>query len=454
MYEALSGDISVACVGDCLLTRPLAIFREERFLALRQLLHAADARFANLEASVHTYLDAPHAQRPGGGTYMTTEPALLEDLRWLGINMLACGSSHADDYGQAGVLDTIRHLDAAGIVHAGSGRHLAEARAPAYLDTPRGRVALVAGNAQFNPGARAGEQRHDTLGHPGVNGVRHRRVYEIDADLMADLRRVGRAIGLDAAAARARNLGEAKPGADGRDDGAYDFLGNTFVVGPEPAVRSVANASDVAENLRQVEAARAMADRVVVSLHSHEQGGPTLLTATRRSEVEDPADFAVAFARQSIDAGADVFVGHGPQVPLGIEIYQGRPIFHGLGTFIFQLETLRYLPAEAYERYGLDDRATPADFVRARYADDTRGHTADPLQWEQLFAVCDFRGNALKEVRLYPLELGFGLPRAQRGRPLLACPETAERVIGRVAALSRRYGTHVAYRDGVGVIAA
>ena len=96
MYEAVSGEISLAFVGDCLLTRPLAVFREQRFLGIRDLLHAADARFANLEASVHTYLDAPHAQRPGGGTYMTTEPALLADLKWLGINMLACGSSHAE----------------------------------------------------------------------------------------------------------------------------------------------------------------------------------------------------------------------------------------------------------------------------------------------------------------------------------------------------------------------
>ena len=452
MYEALSGEISLAFVGDCLLTRPLAVFREREFLGIRDLLQGADARFANLEASVHTYLDAPHAQRPGGGTYMTTEPGLLADLKWLGINMLACGSSHADDYGQSGVMETIRHLDAAGIVHAGSGRHLAEARAPAYLETPSGRVALVAANAQFNPGARAGEQRVDTLGHPGVNGVRHWRVYEIDQDRMDDLRRVGQAIGLEAAETRARNLGET--GGAQHDQTSYDFLGQQFVVGSRAAVRSCANRADIQENLRQVQTARAMADRVIFSLHSHEQGGPTLLTASKRSEVEAPADFAIALAHQSIDAGADVFVGHGPQVPLGIEIYQGRPIFHGLGTFLFQIETLRYLPAEAYERYGLDERATPADFIRARYADDTRGHTADPLQWEQVFAVCDFDAESLKEVRLYPLELGYGLPRAQRGRPLLATGEAAERVIGRVAELSRRYGTHVAYRDGVGVIAA
>src|SRR5581483_11321282 len=181
MYEAEAGQLSIAVAGDCLFTRPLAMFREEAFLGIRKLLHEADARFANLESSVHRYLEGPHSQRQGGGTYMTTEPGLLADLKWLGVNMLACGSSHADDYGWDGVMETIRHLDEAGIVHAGSGRHLAESRAPSYLDTPRGRIGLVAANAQFNPGGRAGAQRPDTPGHPGVNGLRHRTEYQLPA---------------------------------------------------------------------------------------------------------------------------------------------------------------------------------------------------------------------------------------------------------------------------------
>jgi poly-gamma-glutamate capsule biosynthesis protein CapA/YwtB (metallophosphatase superfamily) len=195
-----------------------------------------------------------------------------------------------------------------------------------------------------------------------------------------------------------------------------------------------------------------MADRVVASLHNHEQGGPTFLTAAKRSEVEDPADFAIDYAHRAIEAGADVFVGHGPQVPLAVELYKGKPVFHGMGTFIFQLETLRYLPEEAYERYNLDERATPADFVHTRYANDTRGHTADPLQWEQVFAVCDFAGDELTEIRLYPLELGYGKARSQRGRPLLAEGETAERILTRLATLSKKYGTHIQLQNGIGVI--
>jgi poly-gamma-glutamate synthesis protein (capsule biosynthesis protein) len=138
---------------------------------------------------------------------MTTEPELLEDLKWLGVNMLACGSSHADDYGWPGIVKTIEYLDAAGMVHAGSGRHLAESRAPAFLETPRGRVGLVAANAQFNSAARAGEQRADTEGHPGVNGLRHRTEYVVPAAQIDDLRRVGAAIGLGVAEERERFQG-------------------------------------------------------------------------------------------------------------------------------------------------------------------------------------------------------------------------------------------------------
>jgi hypothetical protein len=37
-----------------------------------------------------------------GGTYVTTEPRLLADLKWMGVNLVSYGSSHADDYGPEG----------------------------------------------------------------------------------------------------------------------------------------------------------------------------------------------------------------------------------------------------------------------------------------------------------------------------------------------------------------
>jgi hypothetical protein len=44
---------------------------------------------------------------------------------------------------------------------------------------------------------------------------------------------------------------------------------------------------------------------------------------------------------------------------------------------------MKYLPAEAYERYDHSERATPADFIEARHQGGTKGHAGEPLQWEQ-----------------------------------------------------------------------
>ena len=133
---------TIALLGDIMMTRSVSVFREPEYLKMRDMLSAADAVFANFESCAHPYLDHPHQQRLEGGSYVTTEPVLLKDLKWLGVNIVACGSGHADDYGVKGIFDTMRYLDEAGIVHAGLGRHLAEARAPAYLETATGRRVL------------------------------------------------------------------------------------------------------------------------------------------------------------------------------------------------------------------------------------------------------------------------------------------------------------------------
>ena len=49
-----------------------------------------------------------------------------------------------------------------------------------------------------------------------------------------------------------------------------------------------------------------------------------------------------------------------------------------------------------------------------------------------MFAVCDSPTTKLKEIRVYPIDQGFGRPRPQRGRPVLAEGEVASRVLERV----------------------
>src|SRR5205814_3057683 len=50
---------------------------------------------------------------------------------------------------------------------------------------------------------------------------------------------------------------------------------------------------------------------------------------------EEVLDYMTEIAHAAIEAGADIVVGHGPHYSLPVEIYRGKPIFYGLGSFSF-----------------------------------------------------------------------------------------------------------------------
>jgi poly-gamma-glutamate synthesis protein (capsule biosynthesis protein) len=209
---------------------------------------------------------------------MTMPPGLLDEVKWLGIKIVSCANNHSYDYGEAGLLATIRHLDAAGILHSGSGRNLSEARAPAYLDTPRGRVALVSMTATYRPWNRASAHRPDMIGRPGINPFGFTTSYSVDRDAMKELRRIGKSLGLEKAMERDRRHFYSD-----RDLGATDaaeeitLFGQRFIAGDSFATNAAANTDDWNGNLQWIREARRQADWVIVSFHSHEFGGRSVL---------------------------------------------------------------------------------------------------------------------------------------------------------------------------------
>lgn len=56
---------------------------------------------------------------------------------------------------------------------------------------------------------------------------------------------------------------------------------------------------------------------------------------------QDTPEWKKQWRRACIDAGATAFISHGVPVIHGIEIYRDRPIFHGLGNFIFHTTACR-----------------------------------------------------------------------------------------------------------------
>ena len=56
------------------------------------------------------------------------------------------------------------------------------------------------------------------------------------------------------------------------------------------------------------------------------------------------------------------------------------------------------------------------------------------------------------EIKLYPITLGFGTPRQERGRPQVAGPELSRKIVEDLIRLSKPFGTIIEFSEGIGVI--
>jgi hypothetical protein len=194
-------------------------------------------------------------------------------------------------------------------------------------------------------------------------------------------------------------------------DGSFTFGNYRFTAGQEEGEVTKPSAKDLDRILRSIEEAKRQADYVLVSIHAHEMKG---------EDKSLPADFLQEFSRKCIDQGAHAIIGHGPHVLRGIEIYKGRPIFYSLGNFIFQNETVAKLPADFYEKYGLGHSDFVANALDKRTNNNTKGLGVHEDVWESVIPVWSMENGELTELKLYPIELGFGTPRYKRGWPELA----------------------------------
>ena len=213
-------------------------------------------------------------------------------------------------------------------------------------------------------------------------------------------------------------------------------FGARIEAGERPGVVTEPHPGDMQEIADVVRNARALADYVIVTIHAHNQ-----------------SEYLKIFAQAMIDAGADVFVGHGPHYLTGIEIYKGKPIMYSLGDFIFQNETLLRLPYDNYEPYGFGDDMGKwvADFNAARYNNETTGFPVNREIWESVVAMPTYDDGRLVSLELHPITLGFGKPAAVRGRPMLADRELGQKIIQDLIDRSRPHGTTILWDAGRGV---
>jgi poly-gamma-glutamate synthesis protein (capsule biosynthesis protein) len=91
------------------------------------------------------------------------------------FDALALSNNHSGDYGQEGFVDTMRHLEAAGIRYFGGGRNLAEAHEPLWIARKGLRIAVLGYN-EFKPRSfEAGARR------PGI-------AWSEDSQVLSDIR--------------------------------------------------------------------------------------------------------------------------------------------------------------------------------------------------------------------------------------------------------------------------
>jgi len=454
-YESDNGNITMALMGDCS-NRSLFIFREEPYLQLVETIRTADVSVANSESLFHQYEGIPSWDH--GGTHQAQDPRSIEELQWMGINMVSCANNHSFDYGPPGVLANIANLERHGLVHAGTGRHLTEASAPAYLDTPKGRVSLVSVTATLPAGGSyAADPRSLDHGRPGANVLRHNVEYTVPRHALDTLREVSRGLGFEDAKARlprGRNP-------DLREDTEthFQFLNTNFVpypkfananfvLGEEYKVSTTPNQLDLERNLRWIKNARYFADWVLLSIHAHDAG----------CNEEDPPEFVQTFAHQAIDAGADVSVSHGAhhayEGSRGIEVYRGKPIFYGLGSFIGQ-GAVRWTPWDAYARYGLSEDAyvTPAEFEAVRSGIRPSLHSHRPGAGGSAYVTVRWEDWQCIEVKIHPVVQDSPRgSRGTRGRPMPATGDVARDILARFQEMCEPFGTVVTIQGDVGII--
>lgn len=418
------GSFTMALVGDAIITRPFSPFKEPEFVRMIDLVRGADAAFANLEMLFHDF--EPYPMFESGGTWMRAEPALAKELAWAGIDIVGMANNHTGDYGVEGLRLTQKYVTDAGLVGAGTGENLPEAREARFFQSSNGRVALISVASTFTPHSAASAPYGAVRGRPGLSPLHLTSTRIVPREQFDQLRSALRNAGMNVAST-----------------GTTLRVGTQrFAVGDSAAVRTEPDKADVEEIAAVVRNAARLADYVVVSIHCHEAAGRNTL----------PPEFLPIFARAMMDAGADLFVGHGPHVLRGIEIYKGKPIFYSIGNFMFENETVLRMPSEAFALYNLGGKGQVADYNAAHYSNDTRGYPTQREIWESVVVRPEWRGKDLVSIALYPITLGFGLPAPQRGRPMLANRELAQKIINDLTVLSKPFGTAVEWKDGIGIV--
>lgn len=421
---------TIAVVGDIIIAYPLDhMMSDPGFRAIVELTQGADATTGNLEGNI---IDGRTFEGTSGGGF-GGEPLVAEWVKEMGFDIVSRPNNHANDFGPGGLVETSKHLDRVGLQYAGYGDSYWAARAARFYSSPAGRVGMVA-VSDHNP--RAQPARGEWPGTGGIASLRVNRFFMLPEDNWDALQSLRDSFPNGTSFyARGANT-----------DTDIAFIGNQFRKAPrgitEPYYHYEMHQQDLTDTLASVREGKIKSDFITVAIHAHHflettggyrgEGIPEAEHIDTNSSI---ADYLPEFAHAAIDNGADLFQGTGVHALRGIEIYNDRPIFYGLGEFIRQMDVI-----------GLAGRGDPQRSVGPANAEF-------PVKFESIIAINEYEGGRLKEVRIHPVDARYDEQKlAQRGIPRISPPDIAQRILRRLQELSAPLGTQIQIVGNIGII--
>jgi len=242
------------------------------FAVARDELRTADIVFSNLECCLYSPPGGHSLEREG----FFADPEIAGEAL-VSAGIAAVGVANNVNYGEAAILSSLDRLDRLGIAHTGAGADRAAARAPAIVTRNGVRFGFLQRSSVYWPTNHEAGDRS-----PGIAVIRGHTAYQVPAH------------------------GSRPP---------------PNRPGVPPKIVTWAEPNDLQRLAADIAALRTGADVVVASFH----WGLNREVLQYMSEI----------AHTAIDAGADLVIGHGPHYSLPVEVYRGKPVFYGLGSFSF-----------------------------------------------------------------------------------------------------------------------
>jgi poly-gamma-glutamate capsule biosynthesis protein CapA/YwtB (metallophosphatase superfamily) len=440
---------SAVAVGDLIISRPLSQHAQRlpAFSAVLDILRGANVAFGNLETTIfdpRRFEGAPYSW--DGDWTNASVPAVAGDLKVMGFDIVGRANNHSQDWGLEGMRETARWLDEAGIPHAGAGDPHRVARAPAYFESPQGRVAVVSFASTFRPTSESLPPAASAPGRPGLSALHVQETAQVPRSTVEALAKIQ----CELYGTKCKDVPR-----EGH------FFGRAYRQADRLSYEHAMDSGDLAEIYSAIRSAQLNADFVIAAIHAHEcSNGCDDDNAPRGA-----ANFLKELARGAVDSGADMFVVTGNHNLGPIEIYDSpargkRPIFYGLGNF-FWSDVQEMLPADLYSRNRELLETAWQDPVKATVYDLTaplnQQYFAHAFTFQSVVAEVRFQGNQLSQLVLHPVELGYGDRLTTSGIPRLVADESiAREILDQIVKQTDQFGLpalRISYSGMRGVIA-